>query len=280
MSTPTVKIKDNFYLKMENLCNTMSHKERLASIHINNALVLGYKNITVGSCGNYGFSIIKLARKNKLNVKIFIPQTFKDNRFSKKDLDYIEFIGLSYEESVKNSINYAKDNNYYDANCFSVNSEFSYKAYYGLAEEIETYFINNIQNICLWIPIGNGITFTSIFRYFNQKNIRIRYGIVGSLNNSSPIASMINKIPTPINLDNIKMSKYNRPLINYELVDNTQELIQISKNNWIVEVSDKEIYKAWTHIKTNQPSGCAALAGFYQKEQIVQKYTNVILITA
>ena len=283
MNTPIIRLSDNLYLKMENLCETMSHKERLATAHINNAIILGYKNITVASCGNYGFSVIKLARKNQLNAKVFIPEPFKDNiRFTKKDYNDIKFLGLSYEESVKKSIEYAKNNtNYYDGNSFSINAECSYKAYYGLAEEIQQYFMNRIQDICLWIPVGNGITLTSIFRYFYNKHINIKYGIVGSSNNSSPILSMLNAKPTAIDFNNLTINKYNKPLVNYEIVENTKELIEISNDSFILEVSDKEIYTAWGKIKSKQPSGCAALAGFYkQNQELTQEYINIVLVTA
>lgn len=290
MTTPFIKLSKNVFLKMENMSKTLSHKERLAQKHIINAYNMKYKNITVGSCGNYGFSILQLASEYDLNAKIFIPNSFVNDKITylkKHQFDNIRSVDYSYEDAVSASIKYAdKEDSYYDANCFSTHSSVSYSSYYDLSIEIIEEFSFCVHNLCIWIPIGNGITLTSIYRYFSQNNINIRYGIVGSKNNSSPIQSMINKYPTRLNQYDIEASEYNEPLVNYEIVPNTLELIDISKNNFIFEVTDEDIKKAYKILTTKgiqniQPYGCSALAGFlqYSKDTTI-KYTNVILITA
>lgn len=290
MTTPFIKLSKNVFLKMENMSKTLSHKERLAHKHIINAYNMRYKNITVGSCGNYGFSILQLANKYGINAKIFIPKSFVNDKITylkKYQSDNIESVDYSYEDAVRASIKYAlKKNSYYDANCFSIHSSMSYASYYNLSREIVEEFKSCVHSLCIWIPVGNGITLTSIYRYFSQNNINIRYGIVGSKNNSSPIQSMKNKYPTRLNQYDIEPSEYNEPLVNYEIVPNTLELIDISKNNFISEITDKNIQEAYKILTTIgiqniQPYGCSALAGFLQHDKNINtKYTNIILITA
>lgn len=271
--TPLIKIEDNVFLKMENLSESKSHKYRLAEKHIINAINLGYKKVTVGTCGNYGYSIFLLSKKFDIQTKIFITKN-SYLKINDKNIEYCD----SYEDCVTESVIFSKKNkNYYDANCFGKHENISLTSYYDLARSIDVF-----PNMCLWIPVGNGITLTSIYRYFKSINKNIHYGIVGSENNSSPIKSMIKKSIVSIKKNEINISKLNQPLVNYEPVPNTNELIEIGKHNTICEVSDEEILRANVILKKykikTEEYGCAAYAGFNKIKN--KKINNVIIITA
>lgn len=273
------------YLQLENLLPSGSHKYRLALAHINYAKKLGYNKITVGSCGNYARSMIYLCEQYNFFIDIFVPKNsyLLDNlnkKYSKLSIYYSD----DYESSVEDSMNYATlHTDYYDANGFGKYQYISYKAYDNLCESLMNAI--DLNNFCLWIPIGNGIMLTSIYRYFSCYDLDIKYGIVSSLNNSSPLKSMIAKRPVDIDKNTIKISKDNQPLINYKTVINTNELIKISNNNLIVEVADQDIILAHKILSKHtlcNTYGCAAMAGYMKlkNETDTIKMNHLIFITA
>lgn len=283
--TPFIKLDvlGETFLKMENLCFSKSHKHRLAEKHFLNAIKLGFSKITVGSCGNYGYSVLMFSRKYKFKTRIFLPKKFYTQNLLVNNFNCFIDYKETYEDCVAASINFAKENSdYYDANCFGHHNHVSFFAYDELAKSIANKLSNKeIKDYILWVPVGNGLTLTSLYRWFQSNSSPIQFGIVGSRGNSSPIESMKSGTVKSISKKKIKLSEYNQPLVNYEPVPNTDELIKISQNNIVIEVLDKDIKKTYDYlnnkIKVSQKSGCAALAGCFKYKK---SNKNIVLITS
>lgn len=287
-TSPLVEIKKNIFLKLENYLPTNCHKFRLAQAFIKEAKKLNFKKITVGSCGNYGYAIATLAKMHKIKFVIFVPKKY--NNLSLKKLktfapnNVIEE-GYTYEEAVQKSVEFSKnDPSYYNANCVPKNNYILEKAYEGLSSEIEKYFINNPTNVCVWLPIGNGTTFVSLFKTLSKDIKFSLFGLVGSNNNSSPIKSMLKNKPVYINPEELTETIYNEPLVNYKPVYNTNKLIRFAKNNIILEVTDSELIQASQDLKIKygynaSPYGCAGFAGFLKRKKDLKQFKHLIIIT-
>lgn len=285
--TRIIRFDESASIKMENELPSGSHKHRLAKTHIENAKRLGKKEITVGSCGNYGYSIFMLAVKNDMLARIFLPKGTHMNKLChishpSLQIDFRE----GYEESVKESSRFALENpDFYDANCFGPNEGVSLDAYAPTADEIIEHFSLQRPEVArafrIWIPVGNGTTLASVHKRMNSLGIQINYGIVSSKGNSSPTRSMLEGTPTEIPSDDIRLSACNQPLVNKEAVPNTLELIDIAKGNKVVEVEDHSIAEAKQALDAMfvkaQPQGCAALAGYLQNKDC--RENHLILIT-
>ena len=287
-ASPLVEIKKNVFLKLENYLPTNSHKFRLAQAFIKEAKKLNFKKITVGSCGNYGYAIAVLAKIHKIQFVIFVPKKY--NNLSLKRLktfapDNVVEEGYTYEEAVQKSIEFSKNNpSYYNANCVSKNDYILQKAYKGLSSEIEKYFKNNLTNVCVWLPIGNGTTFVSLFRALSNDIKFSLFGLVGSANNSSPIKSILKNKPVYINPKKLTETIYNEPLVNYKPVYNTNQIIKLAKNNIILEATDSELVQASQDLKTKygykaSPYGCAGFAGFLKRKKDLKQFKHLIIIT-
>lgn len=288
-SSPLVEIEKNIFLKLENYLTTNSHKFRLAQAFIEEAKKLNFKKITVGSCGNYGYAIAVLAKIHKIKFLIFVPKNYNNSSLKKLKTFASSSVveeGYTYEEAVQHSIEFSKNNpSYYNANCVFKNNYILQKAYKGLSSEIEKYFKNNLTNLCIWLPIGNGTTFVSLVKTL-PKNIKksLLFGLVGSANNSSPIKSMLKSKPIYINPEKLTETIYNEPLVNYKPVYNTNELIMLAKNNIILEVTDSELVQASQDLKTKygykaSPYGCAGFAGFLKRKKDFKQFKHLIIIT-
>ncbi len=286
--TRTIRFDESAFIKMENELPSGSHKHRLAESHIKNAKRLGKKKITVGSCGNYGYSIFMLAVENDMLAQVFLPAETHINRLcqvSHPSLK-IEFHG-NYEESVEKSSRFALENpDYYDANCFGPNEGVSLDAYAPTADEIIERFSLRIPEVArtfrIWIPVGNGTTLASVHKRMISLGIQTTYGIVSSKGNSSPTRSMLEGRPIEIPSVDVRLSAYNQPLVNQKAVPNTLELIDIAKGNKVVEVEDHSIAEAKQALDAMsvkaQPQGCAALAAYLENKD--DKETHLVLITA
>lgn len=287
-TSPLVKIEKNIFLKLENSLPTNSHKFRLAQAFIKEAKKLKFKKITVGSCGNYGYAIAFLARIHNLDFVIFVPKTFKSlslKTLKKFAPNNIIQEGYTYEDAVKNSIEFSKNNpSYYNANCVSENNLILQKAYKELALEIKKYFQNNLTNVCIWLPVGNGTTFVSLFDTFSKDRTTPLFGLVGSANNSSPIKSILKNKPIYINPKKLTETVYNEPLVNYKPVYNTDKIIKLAKNNIVLEVTDSQLIEASHYLKTKynciaSSYGCAGFAGFLKTKMDFTHFKHLIIIT-
>jgi threonine synthase len=288
-TTPLIQIEKNVFAKLENALPTNSHKFRLAKAFFKDAISKKFSKIAVGTCGNYGRAIEYLSKVYGFNCKIFIPETYamSSRQYSESSKSQIIVAGKTYEETVQISEQWCIQNpSYYDANCKAKNDYILKKAYKSLGYEIKNYFKNKIENLCIWLPIGNGTTFVSLYEYFRHYEFCPMFGVIGSLNNSSPIKSMLELKSVAIQANKKYHTIYNEPLINYEPVYNTNHLIEISKNNIIKEVSDNDLLEASKYLLSKNIKastyGCASLAGFNYHRLNTNKLHNkkhVIIIT-
>lgn len=154
------------YLKYEGTNPTKTHKDRAAQLQVLNAVTRGYDKIVVGTCGNYGVAISYYARKYGIKAVIYVPRGYSNKRIGemKRYGSEIVFVEGSYENAVLTSIQDAYENNWYDANPGSMNSEYSIEAYKSISEEIISELGTAPDTVV--VPVGNGTTLAGIYLGF------------------------------------------------------------------------------------------------------------------
>lgn len=176
--------EDSIWVKFEGRNVTGSHKARAAQAHCEQAKFHGYKEITVGSCGNYGEAIAWFAAQRGLRCTIFLPKENDTERVQKHlracGASIVEVDG-GYDEAVKASQSYAArhrgvmyDGNSGGANVVEIgggktavpNFEIDRDAYAAIAREIYAQGRGFQSDLVILVPAGNGTLAAGIFHGF------------------------------------------------------------------------------------------------------------------
>ncbi len=262
---------DNIYLKFEGLNPTGTQKDRIAKYCIEDAIIYGKENITVGSCGNYGVAISYMASKADIKAHICVPKEFTGKRISCMEEYGANIIRIpgKYEASVEESKRLAHKNKWYDANPGGQNTVLGMLGYINIANEL----ISEIETPdTISVALGNGTTLAGIhlgyrIKWREKELLRMPHMLGGSTS-SNPICVTYNlgkkKI---IELDpySIEETEVNEPLINWRSYDGQYALDAIYDSHGATySFFDDELIEYAKLIKKSEginvlPASCAAL---------------------
>lgn len=158
-----LNLDGNFYLKWEGANPTGTHKDRAALLHARTARERGYSAITAGTCGNYGVAIAHYARALGLRAVVYVPKSYSGSRVHEMRVlgAKVVLVEGSYEDAVAASAASAAENEWYNANPGSRNSELGIKAYAQMALEI----VEQVGDApyAVAVPVGNGTTLVGLY---------------------------------------------------------------------------------------------------------------------
>lgn len=277
---------NSIYLKLEQKNPTHTHKDRAASMIVKKAKESGYIGVTIGTCGNFGVSVAYFCSLYGLKSRLFIPRSYdiphlKDMQNYGADIEYIDG---TYEDAVDASAEYAKLNEFFDANPHGEGAEIAIEGYKKIAHEI----IKDLGNIPLvvWVPVGNGTLLTGIYLGLLEKNVKFSLGAVSSKGNNEITESYIRKRRVGLKGSDLKETHVNEPLLNW-FPTQLEESLQALKdsNGYAYGAIDTELISASKIIKSSEgitttPSSAAGLAGLMKyKDKLPNLITHVVVLT-
>ncbi|MGC8562614.1 MAG: pyridoxal-phosphate dependent enzyme [Thermoplasmata archaeon] len=284
-NTPLIKAKslgktlgiEGLYLKYEGSNPTGTQKDRVASLHVQNAIRHGYDTVVVGSCGNYGASIAYYASLYHLKSFVYIPRQFHSPRLNEITSKYgarLVLVDGMYEDCVETSKRDAKKNNWFDANA-GAHPELGLEAYAPIASEV----FQSIGSVpdTVSVPVGNGTTLAGIYFGFDRMKVsgvikRIPKIIAASTDGGNPVISSYKSKLAKISdfpKNNIKETEINEPLVNYHSYDGELAYEAVIKSNGYAEyVTDEELNTFRKLVKEHEnidpiPAAVASVVGTY-----------------
>ena len=239
-----------FFIKFEGANATGSQKDRISKLHVLRAKKLGYRTISLATCGNYGASISYYARLYDLDSVVAMPQDYSHERsleIIQNGASVIELPG-KYEDTVSAMRDMASDNAWYDSSPGSSNSDLDIMGYEKIAYEIVSQLGHSPKYLA--VPVGNGTTLSGIFngfvKMYNHGSIDSLPALIASSTaNGNPIVhswKKHNKKIVDLNPSVLRESSINEPLISYKAFDGQMALNAIYKSRGYAEyVSDEEM---------------------------------------
>jgi len=209
---------------------------------------MGFDEMTVGTCGNYGAALVNAAAKHNIRVRVYVPSGFHPTRLLNlgKKFELARTEGF-VEDSVSISIAAARDEAIYDANPGSVNADLDRLGYSQIAEEITTQLGGTPA--CVTVPTGNGTTLVGI--YWGFKDLAAR-GLTDSVprilavapHGTNPIVTSYLRRSSYVDMDpnDVEITEANEPLAGYHSVDGVEALAAIrASRGAAIEVSESEM---------------------------------------
>ncbi|MCL5437861.1 MAG: pyridoxal-phosphate dependent enzyme [Candidatus Thermoplasmatota archaeon] len=218
--------------------------------HVRRAALGGYDVLSLGTCGNYGASVAYYSRIYGKRTVVGIPSAYTACRRSEIESYGASILGLegTYEEALGTMGDLARDNNWYDCNPGSVNSDVDLSGYQTIADEIISQLGHAPEIVS--VPVGNGTTLAGIFEGFRKAyqsgtTDRIPSIIGASTSGGNPIVESWKKgYRTIRNLraDQIRETGTNEPLISYRPTNGQEALTAIYQSRGYAEyVTDEEM---------------------------------------
>jgi len=301
-NTPLIRSKsleeklgiNQIYLKLEGHNPTGTHKDRLAIQHVDDAIVRNYDTITVGSCGNYAYSMSFVARKTDLDCKIFTPKKYTSDLIDNMKRNGAEVFRVEggYEESVEKSREMAKKHDWYDANPGMKNTPISLVAYADISEEILEELGENPTTLS--VSVGNGTTIAGIhlgFRLLWRKKRSEdipRMIAASSMGNNAIIETIRRGSRDVLELKpgSLNETEINEPLLNWRSLDGQEAVNAIyDTDGTAIGLTDEEIVNYYDMLKQEGidsiPCSCTALGALdkYLDENNVEG-KHVVVITS
>lgn len=248
----------NIFLKFEGGNPTGTQKDRITRYHVKKALAEGYKEITVGTCGNYGVSLAYFASLVGLKAKILIPEryTLSPRRRAELMMFGAEIVTTDgkYEDAVEESRRLAHTHHLYDANPGNGNE--GWRGYMSIAYEI-CHQLGRCPT-AVAAPVGNGTTLVGIYHGF--KNLldhgvitKMPYLVGASTPGGNPIIKSFKTGASKtedIAPNAIQETSINEPLVSYHSYDGDEALQAIYETNgWADYASDARMMKFHTMLK-------------------------------
>jgi len=266
---------DSLLLKLERNNPTGSHKDRVANANISAAIDNKNPGITIGTCGSYGIALMQACQAADFPCKIFVPKRYhnKKSAYLSQFPDRVEMVPGNYEDAIEISNSFAKKSGFFNGNPFGLNSELCFSSYESMATEI----LKDCPNLkhSIWLPVGNGTTFTGMYRGFEKHKVYPQWGAVSSKNNSAVLQSM--RLGKNIIFPESKLdeTKYNEPLVSCIPPSNIEEMIGYYQSGRVCcpEVTDQELCQASNLLKDIEniqcaPYAAAGLAGLMKAKHI------------
>ncbi|MBN1682766.1 pyridoxal-phosphate dependent enzyme [Candidatus Bathyarchaeota archaeon] len=244
-------VYNNIFLKFEGGNPTGTMKDRAAYACLKEAKELGYKEIAIGSCGNFGAAFVYVAKLFDIIPHVYIPQHYHTQRIleMEKNGGIIHRAPGSYEDVVFFSSKEAKKNNWFDANPgVKLNTKLSIDAYATISYEI----LNNLGKTpdYVAIPVGNGTTIAGIHHGFKILKInkiikKLPILIAASTSGGNPIIKCFQENKKQIEdlkPNEIIETDYNEPLVSWISLDGQEALNALwESKGWSTYVEDNEL---------------------------------------
>lgn len=276
------------YLKWEANNPTRTHKDRAAYNQVLNAVLRGYKVVTVGTCGNFGVSIAYYAYMFNIKAVVYIPASYSNMRL-KEMLKYgaeIVYVDGEYEDTVKISRENALKNGWYDANPGSVNDMVNVDSFSVIALEI--FKTLRIVPSVVTVPVGNGTTLAGIYRGF--KSIHERYNvplpvIVGATTSGGNQILESWRRGEVVYLNNLHETWVNEPLVSRESFNCREALRAVRETGGKIYAYDDNELLAMTDIISKleyvsplpaSSSSILAALDFAREEGILGIYVAIV----
>lgn len=255
------------YLKCDCLLPFGTHKTRAARAITAYAQTSVYRELTAGSCGNYGVALAALSQQASIRCVIFVPKAYKGGRVESisSHRAVVRLVDGSYESAVAASREYARDSGALDANPGGPCDGLFSTAFGDVVREVRRQITAPVTDY--WIPVGNGTTAAGIFHASRELQPAPRIHIVGSTNNTAAVYGVQAGKAVVLDPSALNPTIVNEPLVNWNSLHATSviEAVTESKGSAIT-ASDDELLSAAALIGrllgiNVSPSGAAGLAG-------------------
>ena len=269
------------FLKFEGSNPSGTQKDRIAFKQAMDALRRGYEAITVATCGNYGVAIALATSLAGLRCIIFIPENYHTSRIKEMtDMGAeIRRTPGDYEKAVEISGEFARKEDYYDANPGGCNTALQLKGYGQISYEI--YDELRDAPYAVACPVSNGTTLAGIYKGFlslfrRGKTSHMPRIVAGSSYRKNPIVNAhLNHLDSCADLqaNKIKESKINEPLINWHSIDGDFVLEALRETNgWAGYATDKKMMTFAKLIREREglsvvPASTAGLIALVEKHK-------------
>jgi len=259
------------FLKLESSNPSGVQKDRAALAIVRDAMVRRWPGLTLGSCGNLGVAVARLARRGGFETTVFVPSRYRSAR-----IDEIEQCGAKiirphggYEDAVLESSRYARETGLYDANPIGPGGDASMEAYERIAGEIKEELGEWPDSI--WVSVGNGTTLAGIGRgvlkQSQGRHKRPRLSGAGSVGNTAAVRSFLDGAGGERDPGQIRERPENEPLLNWRSYHAKEalEVVQATEGTGH-EVSDIELVEMAQLLAAREriralPAACAAMVG-------------------
>jgi threonine synthase len=284
---------EKLYLKLEASNPTGTHKDRVASLHVEKASENDFDTLVAGSCGNYGTSIAYYAHLKRLKARIYMPRKFQSPRIAEMREKYnatVVLVDGLYEDAVEASKRDAIKNNWFDANA-GAHQELGAMGYAKIAFEIFEILGNVPETVS--VPVGNGTTLAGIYYGFSDlkkkgKTDKVPHMIAASTDGGNPVVESFRshrKKVIDIPPENIRESEINEPLVNYHAYDGEIAYEALLESKGFAEyVTDTELRSYKDLIKRTEgidaiPAATASIAALVHvlgKNKIPGDHVSII----
>jgi len=221
---------ERVYLKFEGSNPTGAQKDRIAMVLADQSACKGFHEITTATCGNFGVALAYAAKHYDLTAHIYIPQKYEVPKDRQKRMETfgarIHLAEGYYEDAVQESINAAKENNWFNANPGADDvPDLSIAAYSEIAYEIFR-DLRRVPNF-IFCPVGNGTTLAGIYAGFKKlllmgKTISVPKMVATSTRRGNPIIKSFKENQRTIvelRPEEVKETRVNEPLTNWRALD-------------------------------------------------------------
>lgn len=278
-------VYNNIFLKFEGGNPTGTMKDRAAYICLKKAKELGYKEIVLGSCGNFGAAFVHVSKIFDITPHIYIPEHYHTQRIVEMEQKggIIHRAPGTYEEVVFHSSKEAQKNNWFDANPgVKRNTKLAMEAYATISYEIFEELGRTPDFVA--VPVGNGTTIAGIHHGFKSlkksKYIpKLPKIIASSTPGGNPIIKCFQeqkKMIEDLNSSDIIETKYNEPLVSWISLDGQEALDALwESNGWATYASDEELLHYSNLIEKEEglsvlPASSASLVAIAQYLKILK----------
>lgn len=285
------------YLKFEAGNPTGTMKDRASYAVLENAKEQEKDTIVVASCGNYGASIVYLARFFGITPHVYIPEKYQTSRIQEMERlgGIIHREPGTYEELVDFSGRAAEENGWYNGNPgVEENTEASIKAYQRIAYEI--FESLEYAPCAVSVSASNGTCFAGIYQGFKKLRRRGRTDkiprmICASTDGGNPIVSSYkNGLKKIENLDPeiIVETPLNEPIVNWRSMDGQAALKALWGSDGYASAVSDPVMDAFSKLLEREEglsvlpaSACslAAMSEYVKDTRYVKENTFVSVLT-
>jgi len=200
------------------------HKQRAADAVVAAAARAGYRQVTAGSCGNYGVALAHAAAQARLSATVVVPAAFGQvNLRPMRDLGArVIRAGDTYEDAVLASRELAARGGVADAN---VDGPFTATVGAALGQIVAG--LDGLPGgppAGLWVPLGNGTTVAALGEAVLRRGWSTRVFGASSLGNNSILASWPSRRHQPMPSTAATATAVNQPLVNWDALHGQQAL--------------------------------------------------------
>ncbi len=289
---------DNLYLKFEagNPSGTM--KDRAAFVCLKEAKRLNYKELVIGSCGNFGAAFVRLAPLFGVKPHVYIPDHYHTPRIIEMERQggIIHRAKGTYEEVVALSSEEAKRKGWFDANPGTEPGKtLSIEAYATLSFEIFEKL--GCAPDAVATPVGNGTTLAGLHHGFKMLKKEGKISklpamiAVGTPGGNPVVKCVLEKRKKIIQLrpEEVVETELNEPMVSWICLDGQEALDAVwESNGYATYVKDSEMLSMSNNLLKEEglsvlPASAASLVAIqnYVKEKRIKKGLNLVaLLTA